>query len=801
MTSAPRRPEATRTRGPGNGPRPSIPHRAGVPIVRDACRKVVQAIAGAGVLLALASSAVAAVSPVEQVRPWIGSNNGRWFHVRSASRPYGMITLSPDTDLSSRYARAGYVYDSKNVLGFSHLHGWLLAGLSVMPVTGEVSLEGPAAWQSPFQHEGETMLPGYHRLTLDRYDIDVELTATQRVGFHRWTYPKEKSAALILDFKTDLLEGKPVRAWMEKVSDHGLEGHFDVRKGHRQTFHEYRVFFALHFDVPIASLTAQPRRKPTAGDAIEGPGWVGLVRFAATLPTRRVQMKAAVSFTSLAEARKNMEAECPGWDFDRIKSEAIAEWNRDLSRIEVRGGTAAQRMKFYTDMHHVLNGRSAVCDASGSFPNRMDETTFKVERTPVVNGRPKHRMFNSDAMWWTCWNLNLIWGLAYPDYYEEMVNAWLAWSKVDPRGRLPYGTIAGRHSWVMWGAQATPLIARAIQMGLPGFDHEEAYATMRRMHLHPPEEGGNMHAVGEYSQLGYVPYEADVHSASLTLEHAWCDWVLAQVARRLGKPEDYAYFLKRSGNWRNGWDAGTGFMRPRMRDATWKPSFDPNVGLNVGFIEANAIQASFFVPHDVPGLAEVMGGAEKFIRRLDDLFRLSAPDRFSYRAPHGLGGNLNYGNQVCMHVAHMFTAAGKPWLTQHWAREVYNRTFSHIDADGGYAWDDEDQGQLGGLSALLAMGLFSLDGGTALEPRYELTASVFDEVIIRLDPAYNKGTTFVIRTVNNSPENRYIQSARLNGKKLDRCWIAHREISAGGVLEVAVGPTANEGWGNEGPRN
>lgn len=730
----------------------------------------------------------AAERPVDLVRPWIGSNNGRWFHVRTASRPYGMIALTPDTSVSNRYSKAGYVHELTNVLGFSHLHGWLLAGLFVMPVTGDVPLDGPKAWQSAFQHRDETMLPGYHRMTLERYGIQVELTATQRVGFHRWTYSNATEGALILDFRTDLQEAKPIRARVEKTSERVLDGHFDAGKQHRGSNNEYRVFFTAEFDTPITSVTTNTGQRAGESDVVEGPAWIGMVRFDVPA-TKQVQMKVGISFTSLAEAKNNLRAECPGWDFDRIKSEAIAEWNEDLSRIEVRGGTEAQRIKFYTDLHHVLNGRSGVCDASGHFPNRTDGATFKVGRVPLENGRPRHRMFNSDAMWWTCWNLNLIWGIAYPEYYEEMARAWLGWSQVDPLRRLPYGTVAGRHSWVMWGAQATPLIARAIQIGIPGFDYEEAYATLRRMHLLPPAEGGNMHGVQEYMKSGYVPFEADSHSASLTLEHAWCDWVLAQVARRLGKQEDHVYFLQRSRNWRNVWDRETGFMRARMSDGSWKVPFDPNIGRDAGFIESNPIQASFFVPHDVPGLAEAMGGLDEFTRRLDALLQKSASDRFAYAAPHGLAGNVNYSNQVCMHVAHMFTGVNKPWLTQYWAREVYEKTFSHTDADGGYAWDDEDQGQLGGLSALLAMGLFSLDGGTGVEPRYELTAPVFDEVIIRRQPG--EAGRFVIRTVNNTLVNRYIQSVRLNGKELQRVWITHRELARGGTLEITLGAQPN----------
>lgn len=751
------------------------------------------AAAALGSIASIATPARSAETPVELVRPAIGSNNGRWFHVRTASRPYGMIALSPDTSLSNRYSKAGYVHELTNVLGFSHLHGWLLSGLLVMPVTGEVEPTRPESWQSSFQHRDEIMAPGYHRLTLERYGIDVELTATQRVGFHRWTYANATDGALILDFKTDAVEAKPVRARIEKRSERTLEGFLDSAKQHRGTNHLYRVFFRLEFDAPITSVTAAgPDGEAT--DVLEGAGWIGVVRFRVPA-ARRVQMKAALSFTSAAEATNNLQAECAGWDFERIKSEAMAEWNRDLSRIEVRGGTEAQRIKFYTDLHHVLNGRTAVCDANGTYPNRMDGGALKIERVPLENGKPSHRMFNSDAMWWTCWNLNLVWGLAYRDHYAEMVNAWLAWSKADPLGRLPYGTIAGWHSWVMWGAQATPLLARAIQIGLPGFDYRDAFATMRRMHLHAPADGGNMDGVTEYTELGYVPFDSDHRGASLTLEHAWCDWVLAQVAQRLGQREDHAYFLRRSRNWRNIWDAGTGFMRPRMRDGSWRGPFDPNNGRDAGFIESNAIQASYFVPHDVAGLAEAMGGREAFTRRLDDLLRKSAADGFSYPAPHGLSGNVNYGNQVCMHVAHMFTYAGKPWLTQHWAREVYNRTFSHVDPAGGYAWDDEDQGQLGGLSALLAIGLFSLRGGAEIEPRYELTAPVFDEVIIKPEPGGGDAGKFVIRAINNAPDHRYIQSARFNGKELNRCWVTHREVVAGGVLELTLGSKPNTSWG------
>lgn len=725
---------------------------------------------------------------VKNVRPWIGSDEGRWFHVRTASRPYGMVTLLPDTELSNRWEKCGYVYESNKVLGFSHLHGWLLSGLSVMPVTGDIIPAGPESWKSTFKHIDEEIIPGYHKLYLERYGIDVELTASQRVGFHRWHFQNGKKASVFLDFKTDLLEARPVNAYIKKSAGSELEGYFD-------TDEKYRVFFVMQFNRPIEEFDiTKDSLQITNQDIYEGPKWVGCVRFN-ELKDKDLLMKVAVSFTNIDAARNNMKSEIPHWDFNKIKSDAISEWDHLLSRIEVKGGTVEQRIKFYTDMHHVLNGKNTVSNADGSFPNRMDGNELKVEKVTGKDGKPSHRMFNSDSMWWSCWNLNLIWGIAYPDLYREMVNSWLTWSEVDPRHRLPYGTIAGKHSWIMWGAQATPMLSHAIQIGLTGFDHEKAYQTMKRMHMNSPEEGGNMHGAKEYIKLGYVPFETDAHSASLTCDHAWCDWVLSEVSKKMNKTEDYEYFSKRSGNWKNGYDMETGYVRPRMRNGSWKEPFDPYVGRNVGYVESNAVQYSFFVPHHVEGLAEIMGGKEQFCTRLDNLFKESEPNNFAFPAPHGLSGNVNYGNELCLHFAHQFIYAGKPWLSQYWARAVYEKTFSYTDALGGYGWDDEDEGQLAGVSALLSIGLFSLHGGCSIEPRYELTAPVFDEVVIHLDLGYKNGRDFVICSQNNKKGNCYIQSAKLNGKPLNRCWIYHRELVEGGELVLELGQEPNKKWG------
>jgi predicted alpha-1,2-mannosidase len=353
----------------------------------------------------------------------------------------------------------------------------------------------------------------------------------------------------------------------------------------------------------------------------------------------------------------------------------------------------------------------------------------------------------------------------------------------------------------MIGAHSTPFIVGAYMKGIRDFDVATAYAGMRKNafpgglmgHGHYEHNSAIGGGIEDYIQFGYIPYDGrpqgwNAEPAAGTLEYAYDDWCLAQLAHVLGKADDCELFLRRAGNYRNLYDAQTGFMRARNRDGSWKTPFDPLDEKDRSWCEGTAWHYTWFVPHDIQGLINLMGGREAFTRKLNEAFERSIDKDF-------LTGYVNYGNQPSIQLAHLFNYSGAPWLTQKWVREVKQRTFGGITPDAGYR-GDEDQGQAGGLGVLMALGLFQVRGGAEVDPVYEITSPIFDRVTIHLDPRYYPGGKFVITARNNSPDHPYIQSALLNGKPLDKPWFYHRELVQGGTLELQLGKEPNLHWGN-----
>ena len=391
------------------------------------------------------------------------------------------------------------------------------------------------------------------------------------------------------------------------------------------------------------------------------------------------------------------------------------------------------------------------------------------------------------------WNLNGLWSLVNPSLMNTWVKSLL--EIYERGGWLPKGPTAGEYTAIMTSSPAVSLIAAAYQQGIRDYDTELAYEAISKI----MKEQGRVHKSGgyvgnrwlkQYMDYGYVPYEAG--PASATMELAFQDWCLAQMARTLGKVEDAQRFSLRAQNYRNLYDVESGFMRPRTMGGGWLEDFDPMSP--EGWVEGNGWQYLWHVPHDVAGLIELMGGREVFCQRLDAVMERAAA--LDFVAPHGKHHTnvLDYGNQPSTYIAHLFNYAGAPWLTQKWVRRIMGQAKSGVTPFGGYG-GDEDQGQMGALGVLMAIGLFSVDGGASAVPVYEITSPIFDRITIRLDPEYYPGKKFVITCRNNSPENKYIQSARLNGKSHNKFWFTHDELVKGGKLELEMGPAPNKLWG------
>lgn len=747
-------------------------------------------------------------APVDWVDPQIDTKKPRWIYFSSASRPFGMINLSPDTVVDGDWG-AGYVYDEKYIRAFSHVHCWQLAGVPVMPVVGRMNgHEGYEAYKSPYSHDREIVRAGYHKVYLENSGVTAELTSTRRVGVHRYSFPATEQAYVLFDVGAPLAMTKMEDASIRRVSERSLAGYSTLAPTIRRS-KALTLYFVVDFDRPLAEFGGWEKGVVKEGAAgVSGTGSGGYARF--RLPKGgTVRMKVAISYVSEANARKNLEGEMPGWDFDGVMRASRAEWNELLGKVAVEGGTEKQRKKYYTDLWHALLGRRTFSDIDGSYIDNTGEKP-RVRRVETdAAGKPTRATYNSDSFWGSQWTLNVLWSFAYPRVMSEMVSTLVDYYKNG--GMIARGPAGGNYTFVMIGDQATPLIAAAYNKGIRDFDVEAAYAGCRKnafvggirdhagYEFGPAPQGGGMNY---YVERGYVPLGVGGkgfhrEGAAQTMEYAYTDWCLAQFSRGLGKREDADLFEGRSGNWKKLWDGGTGWIRPRNMDGSWYSPFEPTCqGSNCrGFVESNSAIYTYFVPQDVEGLIAVVGGREKFIDKLGKQFELAAPARFI--TPHGKHGEnwIDYENQPACQMAHLFSHAGAPWLTQKWVRRIKEEVFGDVSPYGGYN-GDEDQGQMGALGVLMAIGLFDVTGGAGVEPRYEITSPIFDRVTIQLDPRYFAGKSFVIETRGNRPGNDYIQSVKLNGRPLEgRFWITHKELTAGGRLEIELGPEANRSWG------
>jgi predicted alpha-1,2-mannosidase len=734
-----------------------------------------------------------------------GKPRVRWVFSSSANRPFGMVRLSADTDPVGTWA-AGYRYFSPQIQCFSHVHAWQLSGVPVMPVDRAVSVPTRIGEiGSDFSHDRETARPGYYAVFLETHGIDAELTATERVGLHRYRFPDRARCSIVLDLGSELGPSAMSDAEIRRVSSNGLEGMVENAPTPRRP-KPCRVYFSLRFDRPIDSIFAW--RDGLACDParpVGGRDCGAAIGFAATGGIT-VRMKVGLSYVSASQARLNLETEVPHWDFDRVRLEAEEDWNRWLCRIQVEGGSERQRTKFHTDLWRALQGGYLCSDVDGRYCDRTGGTPT-IRRVPTDRtGRPAYRRLEADIFWGAHWSLSLLWNLAWPD----VVHDWCR-TLVDTYrhgGLIPRGPSGGNYTFVMIASHSTAFLVAAWMKGVRDFDIETAYAGMRKNafpgglmskagYEHETCRGGG---IEYYLDRGYIPegrgIEGPIHvaGAAQTLEYAYDDWCLAQLAGLLGKDDDRQRFLDRARNYRNLFNPKSGFLQPRNLDGSWLDPFSPYS--MQGWCEANGWQYSFYVPHDIAGLIGLVGGREAFARRLDQAFKQAATVDFYASKPELRRDavTVNYGNEPGRFTAHLFNHSGFPWLAQKWSRRVLDQTFGSIEPLG--FCEDDDNGLAAATSALLAIGLFDLRGGAALKPVYELGSPVFDRITIHVDPMVHPKRTFVIETRGNAPESPFIQSARLNGEELERPWFFHKTLAAGGRLTLELGPTPNRSWGS-----
>lgn len=732
---------------------------------------------------------------VSYVDPYIESARGRYFFFVTGSRPFGMLSAAPMTRNKNQYG-GGYNYNSTEILGFPQVHCWMLSGITLMPATGDIDpTKGEQGWKSRFSHNEELVQPGYHRVFLNDYKLWVEQTCTDRVGFYRMKYTEDCLSNTLLNLGGFTGTSTMTDAEVRQTGPAELEGSVSTVGRLWGGPEEVKIYFVMHFDKPfdrldswddslttkaVTGLKVNSQATPrNAGMTYYDAPTAGIQALHRLKKGEELQVKIAISYTNIENARHNLAHECAHWDFDAIRRDARREWEETLSRIQVQGGDAHQRIKFYTDLWHVLLGRHKLDDVSGDYPDRTGQE-FIIRTLPKnTTGESKFHMYNSDAFWLTQWNLNILWGLAWPSVLDDFAACLIQYA--DNGGLLPRGPCGGGYSRIMTGCPATNLIVSAYMKGLlKKTEARHAFTVMKRNHM----PGGMLGIDDFYLENGYY---AD--NAGITIEANFQDWALSQMAQQLGYPEEATYFLKRSQGWKQLFDPEKKLIFPQDRQGNWKHR-NPLSG--DGWVEANAWQATWSVSHGIPDLIELMGGKDVLCDKLNYAFEQAADDDFVYGYS---GGYISYANQPGVSNAHVFSWAGKPWLTQYWVRRVRAQAYGAVTPDRGYGGHDEDQGQMGGISALMAIGLFSLTGNVDQNPSYEITSPIFDRIEITLDDRYYEKGKFVIQTYHNSAGNCYIRQARLNGKPLHDFRFSHADFSKGGLLELWMGPEPAKKWG------
>ncbi|WP_205942413.1 GH92 family glycosyl hydrolase [Pedobacter sp. SYP-B3415] len=737
-----------------------------------------------------------AKDPVDYADPLLGTSESRWMLNPGATMPFGMVQISPDNQ--GGVWKSGYEYSLNNVGGFSHIHSWTMAGLSVMPTVGVLNVRrGPAdgpttgwttGYRSRIDKRSEQAHPGYYGVTLMNGNIRTEITSTTRAGFFRFTYPEAEDAHILLDMDIPFENtAEVIEAKFTQVSDREIEGY----SKQRWSWNEYTVHFVVRFDRPIEAFGAWQDGKVSRDlKTFTGKGKTGA--FADFKPKKgeTIRMQTAISLVSIPQARLNLETEMKpyGWDFEAVHQAARKVWNGLLSKIRIEGGSETDRKKFYTNLYRSYVARTTWSDVNGKYID-VNEKERQVD--------PGSPVLGSDAFWNTFWNLNQLWTLVNPDIASKWSRSFLETYKTG--GWLPKGPAGIEYSGIMEASHEISLLVSSYQKGIRDFDVPLAFRAMVHQQTTPgiktPENGfaGNKF-FESYMKLGYVPHEEG--QVSNTLEYAYDDWCVAQMAKALGKKKEYNLFAARAGNYKNVWDPAVKYIRTKHRDGSWVKEWTPYCCTSFsgsGYLEGNAWQYSFFNPHDIQGILNLMG-KEEFNSRLNDGFEKSA--RYNFNAEGDLYDlvPINHGNQPNMQAAWLFNYSGKPWLTQKWTKAIMNQYYGSTPYQGWLG--DEDEGQMGAWFVMASLGLFETDGGASVKPFYEIGSPLFPKATITLDPKYYKGDSFTIEARNVSDTNIYVQSAKLNGKALNKPWFYHEDLVKGGSLVLEMGPQPNKNWGS-----
>jgi len=734
------------------------------------------------------------VDYIHYVNPIIGTN-GMGHTFPGACAPFGIVQLSPDTDtvphdIDGEYQPrvyeycAGYQHKDSTIVGFSHTHfsgtGHSdLGDILVMPVTGAIKFnpgtqtDPDAGYRSRYSHATEEAHPGYYTVVLDDYSIKAELTATEHVGVHRYTYPEGQNGSIILDLQHAIYnyDGKTLWANLRVENDTLLTG-YRITNGWARTNYTY---FAISFNQPIVDYGYRELQKPKYNgmwgkfqvnrNFPEMTGRKTVAYFSFANP-ETLEMKVALSATSTEGALRNLHAETDGRNFDQLLAETQAKWNKELAVLQAEG-TEDQKAMLYTSLYHTMINPSVYMDVDGQYRG-LDHNIHQAE------GFTNYTVF---SLWDTYRALHPLFNVLQPKRNADMVQSMLKHSEQSVHGLLPVWSHMGNENWCMIGYHAVSVLADAY---IKGAIRHCGLDAMRRSSTCPYYVN-----LVDYQRLGYVPFDRNSGCVSVTMEYAYDDWAIYQTALKASDTVMASEYKQRAANWRNTFDTELGFARPRLSDGTWKEPFSLMDTEGEGFVEGNSWVYSFYVPQDVKGLIEAMGGDEQFIHNLDTLFVMQLPKEFFENTEdvteEGLMGCYNHGNEPAHHIAYLYNWTSQPYKTQYWLREIMNRFYkNNIDGLCG----NDDCGQMSAWYIFSAMGFYPVCPGS---DQYVLGAPYLPELKVRL----GNGKTLEIKAPEVSDENRYVQKVSFNGQDISKLYLTHEELMQGGELVFEMGSEPN----------
>jgi predicted alpha-1,2-mannosidase len=703
------------------------------------------------------------------VDPFIGTG-GHGHTYPGATVPFGMVQLSPDNGTEGWDWCSGYHISSDSIAGFSHTH---LSGtgigdwcdISVMPNNGIIPANANR-YKVKFSHQNEKASPGYYSVVLDN-GIKAELTTTERCGLHQYTFPNNNTPVIRFDLGFRINWDRPTETFIKKVNDSTIVGYRNS-KGWADV---QRVYFAARTSVPFQSLELSDGQQEMSASEATGKGVKGQLVFR-NANGKPILMKVALSSVSTDKALVALQ-EIKNWNFNQVKKAAEAKWEDELAKIQINTKNEKYKRVFYSALYHTCLAPVLYSDADGSYQNAKGAVL------KMKNGQ----RYTVYSLWDTFRALNPLLTITQVKRLPDMLNTMIAFS--DENGLLPVWDLSTWETNTMTGYHAIPVMADAILKIVKGIDVEKAYEAMKKSAMQ------NIRGTDVFRQYGYVPQDKYGSSVTVTVEYAFDDWCIAQVAKKLGKHDDHELFMKRSAYWSNLFDAKTGFIRAKNSDGKWVEPFDPYLSEHdpdkAAYTEGNAWQHSFFVPHDVKGLAKMHGGNEQLIQKLDSLYSVSSEIKGENKSPDvsGLIGQYAHGNEPSHHIAYMYSYVGAPEKTAERVRTIIDSMYH--DRPDGYS-GNEDCGQMSAWAVWSMAGLYPVNPASG---QYVFGSPVVDGATIQL-PQNKK---MVIRVKNNAKDNIYIQSVLLNGKPYHKTYIDHETLIKGGVLVFTMGARPHPTWG------